>query len=315
MGSTVDYIWLDEEDPHRSLQIYAQCLTRTMTTQGFVTITATPENGKTELVKMFMEDKTGTLYMQNAGWDDAKHLTPEVIQKMLDSIPPYQHEMRRFGKPQMGSGVVYDLDEKMITISPVEIPDHWKRVAAVDIGFDHPTAVVWSAYDASTDTIYIYDCYRQDGNIPAMHATAINARGNWIPVVLPHDADNTERGSGKSVLKYYEDAGVNVLPETFYNPLGFDGKKNNFVEPGIMELFQRMKTGRLKIFNTCGPLFEEMRQYHRKEGKIVKKDDDLVDAMRYSALSVISRGISAGEAERGYMSSYNDNWANWNTNY
>ncbi len=28
MGSTVDYIWLDEEDAHRSVQIYAQCTTR-----------------------------------------------------------------------------------------------------------------------------------------------------------------------------------------------------------------------------------------------------------------------------------------------
>jgi hypothetical protein len=28
MGPTVDYIWLDEEDPYRSMEIYSQCVTR-----------------------------------------------------------------------------------------------------------------------------------------------------------------------------------------------------------------------------------------------------------------------------------------------
>jgi phage terminase large subunit-like protein len=315
MGSTVDFIWIDEEDPHNSIKIYSQCVTRTATTNGLVTITATPENGKTELVKQFMNDETGLLYFQNAGWDDAPHITPELMEELLASIPKYQWDMRTKGIPQMGSGLIFDVDETMITCTPFDIPDHWRKLAAVDIGIDHPTAVVWSTYDAGTDTIYIYDAYRQSGNTPSVHATAINARGTWIPVVLPHDADNTERGSGRSVMSFYEEANVNVLHETFYNPLDRSGKRNNFVEPGLMDLLQRMNTGRLKIFSSCADLFAEIRQYHRKEGKIVKRDDDLVDAMRYSALSVAHRGISAMEAERGHMAAYNDNWQGFNANY
>lgn len=322
MGTSIDYIWLDEEDPHSSLQIYAQCKTRTMTVKGFVTITATPENGVTPLVDMFMkksqenleEDSQG-LYLQTAGWDDVDHFTQEDIDNMLESIPAYQHDMRRYGKPQLGSGLIYDLDEKSITVEPFDIPDHWPRIAGIDIGIDHPTAVAWSTYDVATDTIYIYDVYSESGNIPALHATAINSRGNWIPVVLPHDADNTERGSGRSVMSYYQEAGVNCLLETFYNPLDFTGKKNNFVEPGIMEIFQRMKTGRFKIFSTCQPLFAEMRQYHRKDGKVVKKGDDLVDAMRYSALSVIGRGETPASAGRGKHQAYEENFNDWNFNY
>lgn len=315
MGSTVDYIWLDEEDAHRSLQIYAQCTTRTATTNGFVTMTATPENGKTDLVSMFLTNEKQALYLQKAGWADAPHFTPELIAEMLGKIPKYQHAMRMNGEPQLGSGLIYDMDENEYIIQPIEIPDHWKRVAAVDIGIDHPTAVVWSAYDPMSDIIYVYDCYRESGNIPAIHATAINSKGGWIPVVLPHDADNTERGSGRSVLSYYQESGVNCLVDTFYNPLDFTGKKNNFVEPGIMEIFQRMKTGRIKIFSTCFTLLEELKQYHRKEGKIVKKNDDLCDALRYSTLSVIGRGISANEAG-GSNSAYYDNWnSDFNTNY
>ena len=316
MGSTVDYIWIDEEDPFNSLEIFAQCVTRTATTGGLVTITATPENGLTKLVDQFMKNEKGKLYFQNATWDDAPHLTEAVKAELLASIPEWQHEMRSRGIPMMGEGLVYDVAESDIAIDPFEIPSHWKRVCAVDIGIAHDTAAVWTAYDGATDTIYIYDAYHAKAGVPSLHATAINARGNWIPVVLPHDADNTERGSGKSVAQYYREAGVNALLETFYNPVDWDGKKHNLVEPGIVEMTQRMKTGRLKVFKTCGRFFEEMRRYHRKDGRIVKTFDDMMDAARYSALSVKGRGISAGEGAEGFNSSFNDQWnQNFNLNY
>ena len=315
MGATVDYIWIDEEDPFKSSEIYAQCVTRTATTGGLIAITATPENGLTSLVDQFMSDDSGYLYFQNATWDDAPHLTDEVKKELLASIPDWQHEMRSRGIPMMGEGLVYSVGENEISVEPFDIPDHWRRVCALDIGISHDTAAVWTAYDANTDTIFIYDTYHAAAGIPSLHATAINARGNWIPVILPHDADNTERGSGKSVHPYYQEAGVNVMLETFYNPVGADGKKNNFVEPGIMEMQQRMKTGRLKVFKTCGRFFEEMRRYHRKDGKIVKTFDDTMDAARYSCLSVRTRGISAGEGGAGYRSAYEDNWKGFNTNY
>ncbi len=308
MGSTVDYIWLDEEDPFRSEEIYAQCVTRTATTGGLVTFTATPENGLTKVIDMFMKDTSGMLYFQNATWDDAPHLDEETKKELLASIPAWQHEMRTRGIPMMGEGLVYDVDETTITVDPFELPEHWKRVCAIDIGIAHDTAAVWSAYDAATDTIYVYDVYHAPAGVPGLHSVAINQRGPWIPVILPHDADNTERGSGQTVATYYKEAGVNVQHDTFYNPPDVTGKHNNFVEPGILEITQRMKTGRLKIFSTCGRIFEEMRRYHRKDGKIVKKFDDAVDAMRYSVLSCKNRGISQGEADMGFNSAYNDMW-------
>ncbi|MGL5013819.1 MAG: hypothetical protein ACRC6V_05935, partial [Bacteroidales bacterium] len=245
----------------------------------------------------------------------APHLTEDDKAELLANIPDWQHEMRSRGVPMMGEGLVYGIAESEITIAPFELPDHWRRICAVDVGITHDTAAVWSAYDAASDTIYIYDAYHAAAGIPSLHATAINARGNWIPVILPHDADNTERGSGKTVAQYYHEASVNVGLETFYNPVDWTGKKNNFVEPGIMEMYQRMKTGRLKVFSTCGRFFEEMRRYHRKDGKIVKKFDDTMDAARYSVLSVKNRGISAGEAKAGYNSAYEDNWKGFNSNY
>ena len=315
MGATVDYIWLDEEDPYRSMEIYSQCVTRTSTTKGLVTITATPEQGLTELVDTFMKDASGYLYFQNATWDDAVHLDEETKNELLASIPKWQHDMRARGIPMMGEGLIYDIDEREIIMDPIAIPDHWRRVCGMDIGITHPTAAVWTAYDAATDIMYVYDCYHLTDTVPSVHALAINKRGSWIPVVLPHDADNTERGSGRTVADYYREAGVNAQVDTFYNPMGASGGRNNYVEPGIMELLQRMKTGRLRVFSTCSRIFEEMRRYHRKDGKIVKKFDDVLDAMRYSCLSVQIRGISEGEGAFGFNSAYADNWDGYDVNY
>ncbi len=52
-GEAVDFIWLDESP---SLEIYVECIMRTMTRDGCVSITATPLNGLTELVQQFMPD-------------------------------------------------------------------------------------------------------------------------------------------------------------------------------------------------------------------------------------------------------------------
>ena len=78
-----------------------------------------------------------------------------------------------------------------------------------------------------------------------------------------------------------------MLIDHFSNP-PVDGasKGNNSIEAGISELLQRFETGRLQIFQSCTETLEELRLYHRKNGKVVPVKDDLLSAMRYAALSV-----------------------------
>lgn len=51
VGTEQDLIWMDEE-PTRD--IYIECLTRTMTTNGLIMVTATPLMGMTDLVKDYL---------------------------------------------------------------------------------------------------------------------------------------------------------------------------------------------------------------------------------------------------------------------
>jgi phage terminase large subunit-like protein len=50
-GTSRHLVWVDEECP---INVYAECLTRTMTTQGFVMLTFTPLQGWTPLVLEFL---------------------------------------------------------------------------------------------------------------------------------------------------------------------------------------------------------------------------------------------------------------------
>ena len=59
---------------------------------------------------------------------------------------------------------------------------------------------------------------------------------------------------------------------------------SNGVEAGLMDMLDRMQTGRFKVFSNMDDWFSEFRLYHRKDGKIVKKADDLMSATRYALM-------------------------------
>ena len=52
----------------------------------------------------------------------------------------------------------------------------------------------------------------------------------------------------------------------------------------ILDMLERMQTGRWKVFSTCGMWFGEFRLYHRDEGRLVKLQDDLISASRYALM-------------------------------
>ena len=72
-----------------------------------------------------------------------------------------------------------------------------------------------------------------------------------------------------------------MIHKHFENPEG-----GIAVEPGIMDMLSRMQTGRFRVFNYLNLWFEEVRMYHRKDGKIVKVHDDLMSATRYASQSL-----------------------------
>ena len=211
--------------------------------------------------------------------DDAEHYTPEQRQAIIDSYPEHEREARVKGIPSMGSGRVFPVPEEQIVIDPIAIPGHWPQIVGVDFGWDHPFAAMSLAWDRDADRVYVVNEYAQREQTPVVHTAAIKAWGAWIPVAWPHDGLQHDKGSGEQLAEQYRAQGLNMTPEraTF-----LDG--TNGLEAGVMEMLDRMKTGRWKVFRTCGGWLQEFRLYHRVDGLIVKERDDRISASRYAMM-------------------------------
>ena len=291
MGEAIDVVWLDEEPKH---EIFSQCITRTADTSGIVYMTFTPERGMTSVVSGFMNELKPGQSLITATWDDVDHLDSRTKEQLLAVYSPAERDMRSKGIPVFGSGLVYPVSEDDITCEDFDLPEHFPRIAGIDFGFDHPTAVSWVAFDPDNDIIYVYDEHRRNKETPITHAAVLNARTPGIPVAFPHDGLQHDKGSGIQLAQQYRDLGVSMLPDHFSNP-PTEGKLNgnNSIEAGISILLQRFETGRMFIFMSCTETLEEMRLYHRKNGRVVPIKDDLISAMRYATLSVERFGEKA----------------------
>ena len=290
-GRSVDVVWLDEEP---SRDIYSQAVTRTLDRRGMVYMTFTPEAGMTETVAAFMNRIQAGQSLVNATWDDASekiksmkgqqgHLSEAVMEQILSAYSPHEREMRRYGRPSIGSGLIFPVDEEKTIIDPVEIKDHWPRIAAIDFGWDHPTAVVWCAVDRDEDVFYVYDCHRESKASPAIHAQTIRSRPHFIPIAYPHDGNRRDSMGNPGLADQYRNLGCNFLLEHFSNPPALGNNKgSNSIEEGLMAMLQSMEAGNFKVFSTLSNWFEEFRMYHRKGGKVVPFRDDLMSATRYA---------------------------------
>lgn len=211
--------------------------------------------------------------------EDAEHYTPEQRREIIDSYPAHERDARAKGIPIMGSGRVFPIEEEQIICDPVPIPRHWKRITGIDFGWDHPFGAAGLAWDTDNDIIYVVNEYAARETTPIMHAAAVKGWGEWIPVAWPHDGLQHDKGSGEQLAKQYKAQGLKMLAEkaTFS-----DG--SNGVEAGLMDMLDRMQTGRWKVFRTCGGWIGEFRLYHRKDGIVVKLRDDRISASRYALM-------------------------------
>lgn len=218
-------------------------------------------------------------YLVTAGWDDVPHLDAKTKKELWSSSPAHEREARAKGIPTLGSGRIFPVEEDSIKIPAFPVPHHWPRINGIDFGWDHPTAAVQLAWDRDSDCIYVIQCHRQSRAVPVVHATTIKAWGTWVPTAWPHDGEQTDKGSGEQLAKQYAAAGLLMLKDraTFE-----DG--GNGVEAGLSDMLERMMTGRWKVFSHLNDWFQEFKLYHRKDGKVVKKIDDLMSASRYALM-------------------------------
>lgn len=283
-GTNKHWIWMDEEPPEG---IYLEALQRGRGVNGRLLLTYTPLSGYTKVVESMLAWETlnkqgASIKTTSCAWGDVPHLDEEWKRNTRAQTPVHLRKAREMGIPTSGIGMVYPVEEEQFVISPIPLPAHWRRCFGFDGGW-HNTACLWVAYDKDEDTVYVYADYKR-GEVPVeVHATAIKARGAWIPGV--GDAAASNEGGPKLVTRYVA-LGVRMqLPD----------KSAGSVDAGIQEVFSRLISGRLKIFSTCQKLLDEIRRYRYDEKQqIVKHNDHLMDALRY----VVVDGLKLATTQR-----------------
>lgn len=302
-GSEQDVIWLDEEPP---LAVYTECLLRTMTCDGLIMLTFTPLLGMSETVMQFLpggeiaEREEGSKKVIMASWDDAPHLSDDAKRELLAAIPAFQRDARSKGLPQLGAGAIYPVPESDFVVDDFTLPDHWPRAFGMDVGWNR-TAAPWAAWDRQADIVYLYAEHYRGQAEPAVHSSAIQARGAWIPGVVDPASRGRTQDDGKQLLQMYIDLGLNLE------------LADNAVESGIYEVWSRLSTGRLKVFRSMTNWLSEFRLYRRDErGRIVKANDHLMDATRYLIMSGLTRAktkpAQKTAAPQSYSSGRSGGW-------
>jgi terminase large subunit-like protein len=211
---------------------------------------------------------------------------------MEQAIPAYQRDARKRGLPILGAGVIYPLPEEEYVIEPGDVPKHWRRAYGMDVGWNW-TAAVWCAYDPESDREVVYHVYKRGEAEPSIHATAIKAPGAWVRGVIDPAAGGRSQHDGERLLIQYRKLGLQLTPA------------KNAVEAGLYEVWERLSTGRLKVMRSCLPLIQEMRLYRRDEqGRVVKVNDHLCDALRYRVMSgrQVARAVPVPKLDRPHSS-------------
>lgn len=289
-GDSIDWAWCDEEPP---MPEYSEILTRTTATGGIVYVTFTPLKGKSDVVNRYLDERDDNRGVVTMTIYDAKHIPPEKVAAIIAGYPAHEREARSMGVPMLGSGRIFPYGEDLIMEARIqEVPLYWKKIWGIDFGIDHPFAAVLLAWDVDADVIHVLNAYRISDQLPIMHAPVMKGLGELVPVAWPQDGHQRDKSSGEALKDAYAKHGLKMLPE---HSQWLDG--GNSTEAGILEMQERMTTGRLKVAADLSDFFEEYRFYHRKDGQIVKIKDDILSACRVAIMSKrYARPVALGSA-------------------
>lgn len=290
-GEPVDEIWIDE-DPGDDV-IYGECLARLTTTSGQIIATMTPMLGLTPVRKRFKQKQPGTveylMTIDDAAVSRGGHIPDAEIPIIVGRYKESERQARAYGADMQGEGAVFSTPVERIKhdLDPADVPRYWRWLWALDFRHSgsantgHPFAAILLCRDLDNDTIYVMDAFRMLGLAPGHVARIKENQMRAAPVAWPHDGG---RGgsiiSGETVAKTYKRLGLNMLGTHATFP---DGGFS--FEAGITEMEERFASGRLRIARHLAEAFDEYTGYHRKDGLVVKIDDDIMSAIRIGVMA------------------------------
>lgn len=274
-GASVKFVWCDEEP---SVDVFEECMLRTVDTKGKILITATPLKGLSFMYDFFVDQQLQGFARYALSGLDNPYISSNKLRRAVAHLSEASQNARLFGMFTSQSGLVYpEFDRAVHVVKPFEIPEHWPRDLCIDFGVRNPFACLWVAHDEDNDALYVYREYYKTEKTTLENGRMILALSAKDPDRRWVVADPESR-DGRLLLA--RELGLNTRP----------APKHIGVMETINQVKERLKLNAegkpaLYVFANCKELIKEFRKYKWSKtagkDKPIKQNDHGLDAIRY----------------------------------
>lgn len=283
-GSSLDYVWFDEEPPE---DVYQECKMRVIDKKGDIFGTMTPLKGLTFIYDEIYLNKgeSKEVWYEFMEWMDNPYLDKNLILELSKTLSSDQLESRRYGRFKNNEGLVYpEFVENVHVIEPFNIPREWQDMISIDPGLNNPLSAHWYAVDYDGNVYVVAEHFeaKKDVVYHSQKIKEISNRLNWkkrsngmIEAIIDSAANQKTLAGTKSVTELFYEQDVLVNPNV-----------NKDLFSGISRVKQYLKIvdgkPRLYVFKNCVNLIRELKSYRWADGDTPKKSDDhALDELRY----------------------------------
>jgi len=253
-------------------------------TKGDALFIGTPK-GKDSFFELFMRGQRNDNDWKSWRFKtvDNPYIDTEEVQEAERTMPGRYFRQEYEASFEDFVGLIYPEFGKAHIIEPRYLEKIYPRIGAIDPAIAGTMAALKGAVDEE-GIIYIYnEFYEKNVRVSEVAPQIAEDKVKWV--IDPASASKNIEKEGKlySLYNEFADRGIQADPA------------ENDVEAGINRVGEYFKQNKLKIFKSCTNLQWELERYHyvepkdsyRGQGKIqpYKKDDHLVDCLRYMVMS------------------------------
>lgn len=292
-------VWMDEEPPK---EIYTSNFMRTISNgiNGKLVITGTPLHGLNWIYDELYDNPKAILPAVEhvtVSIFDNPHLTKEAIETVKND-PAMQDELDAalYGKFIPKSGLIYKGFEDKHIIPPVDKPDKdWLIVTGLDLHDRNPHGVLFAGLNKD-GVLTVYDEIYEQCIISELAAKIKSRLGDRFPPAM--NIADTSLNTPQSI------SGISEAQELAMKYGIYITEAHKDVQSGILKVMEYLNPGdgkkpKLYITENCTQLIREFRHYvwdeyarqkdrYNPKEKPRKKDDHLLDALRYICMAQIT---------------------------
>lgn len=292
-GAALHRVHYDEE-PIEAIR--RECRMRLIDFNGDELLTMTPLQGLTwtfaDIFEPWEQGRLPGCTIVIVDMDDNPHLHAEAKARALEGLSTEERSARKAGRFVHFAGLVYPQFDRDRHVIPAidELPDGVKVLQGIDPGIRHMTGVVF-AYLDSQDTLVIFDELAvRDMTIEqisiVLHERDVRwGRAPW-PRIIDPSARNRNQVTGHSVQYEFQQHRIFTEPAHNARVAGINAVK---------ERLERTDPPGLLVTANCVELIAEFGRYRwrsqprgaeqRISEEPVRRDDDVIDALRYVCMS------------------------------